>query len=143
SPRPWRARGAGALLLPRAQVRTALDEEPDQARIEVAPREAPQLGERLVDRPRRLVRAVGDERVVDIADGTDARDERDLVALEPQGIARAVPLLVVRAGDDLAHLHDRRARPGEHLGPDDRVRLHQLPLIGLERTLLEQHAIGD
>ena len=50
---------------------------------------------------------------------------------------------MVRAGDDLAHLHDRRAAAGEHLGADDRVGLHELPLVGLERALLEQDAIGD
>src|SRR4051812_7194069 len=49
-------------LLARAQVRPALDEEGDEAGVEVLAGEATKLGEGLVDRPRGLVGAVGDER---------------------------------------------------------------------------------
>src|SRR2546423_1759069 len=106
-------RPRGTALLPRAQVRPALDEQSDEPRIQVAAGEALELGERALDRPRRLVGAVGDQRVVDVADRADARDERDLVALAPQRVAGAVPLLVVGARDDLAPPHDPRARAGE------------------------------
>src|SRR5882724_5549181 len=79
SPTATSTRARRTDLLAGAQVRATLDEERDEPRIEVPAGEAPQLGERLVDGPSGLVRAVGDERVVDVADRADPRDERDLV----------------------------------------------------------------
>src|SRR4051794_31634677 len=104
-PTTARARRRPTALLLRAQVRAPLDEQRDEARIHVAAGEPTQLVERALDRPRGLVRPVGDQRVVDVADRADARDQRDLLAAQPQRVARAVPLLVMGAGDDLAHLH--------------------------------------
>src|SRR5947209_13282578 len=57
-----------------AQVAALLDEEADQARVQVPAREALELAERVVDGPGRLVRAVADKRVEDVADRADARD---------------------------------------------------------------------
>ena len=51
----------------------------------------------------RAVRAVLGHRVERVADGDDARAERDRLAAEAVGVAAAVPALVARA-------HDRRDR---------------------------------
>ena len=53
-------------------------------------------------RKRAAVGAVAGHRVVGVGDGDDARDERDVVALQAERIAAAVPALVVQvhAGDE-------------------------------------------
>ena len=101
------------------------------------------LGERVVDRPRVLVGARRGQRVEHVADRADAADERDVLAGEAGRVAAAVPALVVGAGDDLAHLHERRARAGEQVGADRRVALHDLPLGVGERARLAEDRVGD
>ena len=63
---------------------------------------------RLAPRARRAVGPVGRHRAVGVARADDARDERDLLAGEPVGVAVAVPVLVARA-DEPADV--RRAGP--------------------------------
>src|SRR5215218_2577528 len=79
----------------------------DHLRVELAPAERADLVQRVLDRPYALVGTLGDERVEDVADRGDAPGERDRLAGEAGRIAGAVPVLVVRACDDLAELHDR------------------------------------
>ena len=99
---------------------------PERARelgIEVGAREAQDLDERLVERPALLVRAAGQERVEDVADGRDAARERDLLA--PRGrpgsrVPSQRSWWVQR--DDLGELEQRRGRARQDRGPDRRVR---------------------
>ena len=58
-----------------------------------------QLVERVRERPRRLVGALGEQRVEHVGHGADAGGERDRLAREAVRVARAVPALVVRARD--------------------------------------------
>src|SRR5688572_7149458 len=106
-------RRRATVLLRRAEVRPALDEELREPGVEMRAGELGDLRQRVLDEPRVLVRTVRDERVEDVADCADAGDERDLLAREAGGVAAAVPLLVVRAGDDLGLAHDRRAAAAE------------------------------
>ena len=55
------------------------------------------LCERLVERPAALVRALGHQRIEDVADSRDPSGERDLLAREPSRIAASVPVFVVMA----------------------------------------------
>ena len=57
--------------------------------------------ERALGRPRRAVDAVGDQRVVDVAGGEDARLDRQVAALQAARVAGAVEPLVV-VGDEPA-----------------------------------------
>src|SRR3954454_6387111 len=78
-----------------------LEERVDDLRVELAAALRGDLGERVGLRPRVLVRARGDERVVDVADRADAPGERDLLAAQAGRVAAAVPALVMRARDRL------------------------------------------
>ncbi len=89
----------------------------------------------------RAVGAVLRHRVVGVADGDDPRAERDLLAGERVGVARAVPALV--AGAD--HRRDRREarRGGDDALADQRVAAHELPLVVVERPGLGEDLVGD
>ena len=96
-----------------------------------------------LERPWQLVWAAGGERVEHVADGADAPDQGDLLAAQSMWIAGAVPALVMRTGDRLGHLDQRRARAGQQRSSGRRVGLHQLPLGSAEFTALEQDLVGD
>src|SRR5690606_30584160 len=81
----------------------ALDERLHQRVAEAALRLAVQFGERVRRLHGLAVRAVGSHRVVGVGDADDAHVPRDLVALEPVWITRAVDALVVRADDVARH----------------------------------------
>ena len=87
------------------------------------------------------VGAVGDHRVVGVADGHDAGAERDLLAGEPIGIAAPVVALMARAHDraDAAEL----GRGADDPLADDRVLAHVFPLVGVERARGVQDGVGD
>ena len=61
----------------------------------------------LLDREGLAVDAVAGQRVEDVGDGHDAPLDRDRLALQPAGIAAAVPLLLVAQGDRRGHVEDR------------------------------------
>ena len=80
----------------------------------------------------RAVGAVGDHRVEGVADGDDARAERDLLAGEAVGVAARRP--------SARGWSARARRPGASAGrggddplADERVAAHELPLVVVER----------
>jgi hypothetical protein len=91
----------------RARVETA--EGGDDLGVELLARLGDDLLDRLLERPRLLVRARVREDVEDVGDGGDAAGQRDRVAGQAVGVAGAVPALVVGAGDLLGEAQDRRA----------------------------------
>src|SRR5439155_6729262 len=88
------------------------------------------------------VRPVARHRVERVGDREDPRGERDLLAAEPVRVAVTVPALVVRADDEEPlPLQERDA--AEHLLAENRVRLHQPPLLRRQRPRLLEHAVRD
>ena len=89
----------------------------------------------------RLVRPAAHDDVVGVSKGHDAGTQRDLLALQAVGIARAVPALVVVADDgrDLAGAVERAADAGADLG----VAPQLPPLATVERLDLVQQRPGD
>src|ERR1019366_10123326 len=83
------------------------------------------------------------ESVEDVGDRDEATNERDLIAREPVRIALAVAALVVGERNLLAELQHARARAGEDLGPDRRVRLHHLELVGRQLARLQEDRVRD
>src|SRR5437764_9730572 len=77
------------------------EERLDQFGVEVPSALALDLRERLLRRPRRLVRTLGAQGVEHVADRADPARERDLVAVEAEGVAGPVPVLVMGQGDRL------------------------------------------
>ena len=71
----------------------------DVVRVELLARDAPQLVERLERGHRRPVGVGRRQRVVDLGDRDDARDRRDLLAVQAARVAAAVDPLVMRADD--------------------------------------------
>src|SRR5712692_11292304 len=71
------------------------DERFRDDRVELGPDPAGDLIDRRPDGPLAAVRAIGGHRVEGVRHGHDARDERDVLALNPIGIALAVVTLVV------------------------------------------------
>ena len=124
----------------RGRLESAQDaqERVDDLRVELRPRSLDQAPPRLLLAERPAVRAVGRHRVVRVAGEDDPRLERDLLADEVVGVARAVVVLVGAAHDeaDLAELLDRR----EDALAEDRVRLDERALLGGERARLREDA---
>ena len=94
---------------------------------------AADLLERDVGGQRGAVRARRGHRVEGVAAADDARLDRDLLALQPVGVARAVPALV-RGAHDAADLVEEPADALQHPLALDRVRLHHLALVGAQRA---------
>ena len=92
---------------------------------------------------RRAVDAVGDQRVEDVRDGADSALDRDLIAREAGGVARAVDPFVMRERHQRGEVEQVDIGAGEdvvtHLG----VRLHHLALVVGEPAGLEHDSIGD
>jgi hypothetical protein len=116
------------------------DERGDDARVELRAGAAHELGDRVIVRHGRAVRAVRGHRVVGVAGEDDAAAERDLLAGEPVGVAGAVEALVLVADD---------ARHAAHAGDgaqdalaDDRVLAHDVPLLAGQRARLVQDPVG-
>src|SRR3954453_23156285 len=108
-----RARVRGRRLLRRG-ARLALaveraDEHLGHLRVELRAGVLAELADRLAVVHRLSVGAVGDHRVVGVAGQDDAGADRDLLALEPIGVAAAVEALVLAADDarDPAEPRDR------------------------------------
>ena len=121
-------------------------ERRDAARAELGARGLAELRERLVERPCGAVDARRQHRVERVGDVDDAGAERDLLAPQPVGVARAVEALVVVA--------DRRDRVAEESEPVDDagalvgVALHQRPLLlrqarGLQQDRVRNRELAD
>ena len=92
-------------------------------------------------RSRAHVAAIGGHGRVGVAHEHDLRAERDLVAREPIRVARPVPALV--AGADQRRDADERGRALRDPLADQRVALHELPLVGVERAGLVEDRARD
>ena len=97
----------------------------------------------LGQRPRVLVRPLADQRVEHVGHRDDARDQRNVVAVQAVRIAGAVVLLVMAERDDRAHRQVLRRAALQDVVADARVRAHHL-LLGLrQRAFLQQDRVGD
>src|SRR6266404_8040125 len=76
---------------------------------------------------RRLVRALGAERVVDVAHLQNSGKQRDLGAAQPVWISAAVPMLMMMT-DDRQHVAQTTQWPADVLTGDGML-LHDLPLF--------------
>ena len=105
----------------------------------------PGAGAQLAHRRPRLQRSaprpVRGHRVEGVAGQDDAARERDVLARAALRIAAAVPVLVL-AQDDLRDVAEAR-HPLEHLGPAQRVLLHHVPFVLVQRPGLQQDRVGD
>ena len=118
-------------------------EHVEHQRVELAATLLPHHRERLLDRQRRAVDAVGRERVEDVGDGGDAPLERDRVAGEAVGIAVPVPALVVDERDRRRQLEHLRRGAAQQPVADLGMALHRAPLLVGEAIPLEQDLVGD
>src|SRR3989449_236658 len=96
------------------------------------PPAAGHLGEGLGGRQRRLMSAGRGERVPDVEDPHDLRCERNLIALEPIGVAASVVPLVMPADDGLQVPRELHVR--QQLDAPDRVHLDQLTLLDVGKV---------
>src|ERR1039458_1983734 len=136
----------GRLPVPRpAQKRLVVElcEHLDDIRVELPTGMVEDLSDRLLYRPRRLVRAGVRESIEHVRRGHDPSRERDLLASKAAGVASAVPALVVGQRDALGHDKQRATAAGQDLGADRRVRLHLLELPVTELARLEQDRVGN
>ena len=129
----------GAQRCPFAEA--CLEEHADQLRVELAgPGPLAEAPERVLLVEGGLVRALGAERVVDVDDRHEPREERHLLLAEPVGVAPPVPALVV-VPDDGAHRAERPHRQDEAVA-GGRVLFHEPALVRAEGTRLEEDAVG-
>ena len=108
--------------------------------VELLARAAQQLGAALAGGERRPVRTFVGHGVVGVDYAERPRHDGDLVSGQPVRVTVAVEAFVMVT--DARHevvVEQRR----HDLGADRRVLAHELPLLGVQRTGLVQHAVGD
>src|SRR6056297_3523198 len=88
-----------------------------------------------------LVDPLVGECIPDIHDGEKPGRQRNGLSAQPAGVAAAVPFLVVAPGYVYAGLEKRYLF--EQATPDVRMRLHQMPFVGIELSRLDQDRIRD
>ena len=135
--------GGGFLPDQHAQARVGPGgrERPDQVGVELRPRAASELLQRLVRSPARAVRTRRRHRVERVRDAEDARLERDVVAAAAGRISVSVPALVVVQDEREDRLG--RAERAEHAGAGGRMAAHQAELLLGQRPALEQDRRRD
>ena len=101
----------------------------DHFRVELRPRAAAELLERLLGGASGAVGPVGRDRAVGVAAADDPRDERDLLADEPIRVAATVEALVAGA-HEVPDVAEHAADAVEHLLAHDGVRLDDRALLG-------------
>src|SRR5439155_294845 len=121
-----------AKLHPKRRVATLDEGEMDRLRVA----SAKQLGAHRRPRKAAAIRTVGGHRVVAVGDRDDRDLERQLVARETARVALAVVALVVRE-HELSALEELRDVAQQFVS-DANVALHLLPLVIVERALLQQ-----
>src|SRR5690606_25485711 len=101
----------------------------------------PQVRHHLLQGPGPLVGPLARKGVAHVHHREDPRREGDLLALEPPGIAAAVPALVVAVGNirRLAQV----GNGGQHLETVQGVALHDLPLLRRQLAGLQEDGVGD
>jgi hypothetical protein len=88
-------------------------ERVDDTRVELAPCCALDLGDRLLDRPRGLVRSIVSERVKYVRHSDHSADKWDGLAGKSVWVSGAVPPFMMAFSDERGHLKHRRAATGE------------------------------
>src|SRR5687767_6519312 len=143
-----RARLGPALLggyrVARAQLAIAVEaaqERLNDLRVELRAGALAQLAKGVAVRHGLAVRAVARHRVVRVAGEDDPAAHRNGVAGQAVGVAAAVPALVLVAHDP-RYAPESRDRPEDALA-DDRMLLHQDPLVVVEWTVLVQDRVRD
>jgi len=94
-----------------------------------------------VDGLGRLIGAVRRDRLEDVDDGHDLRHKRDVIAAQPVRIAGTVQALVMMTDNRAYGLE--RAKIGAESVADNRVRLDELELCGLEFVLLTENTVRN
>ncbi len=84
-----------------------------------------------------------DEHVEDVGHVDEPRLERDRLPLQAVRVARAVPALVMGAGDPLRDAEHLGVAVGQHAGAEHGVGLDHLELLVGELAGLEQDGVGD
>ena len=101
------------------------------------------IGQRGRHAPGFFVRPLGGKGVEHVAHCHDPALDGDVLALQPIGISRTVPFLVMGQRDLPGHPHQVRVMPGQYLRADGGMGLHDLPFLLIELAGLEQDAVGD
>ena len=131
------ARGEGAAL------RDAFEdahERLDDLGVELAAAATPQFGHALGVVERLAVGAPERHGIVGVRDAHRSGDDGNTLARQPVGVAAALPAFVV-----MTHAADqifREERPDD-IGAENRVLAHQPPLMRVQASGLEEHAVGD
>jgi len=131
------------------QGRSNLHERVHHDGIEVRALGLDDVCDRFFVRHRCLIQLARDDRVVDVDDGHDPARDRDGVAAQPFGIARAVPPFVVRVddvlGDRQRHIiaYPRRTLGVfDHIASVSRMPPHLGELLRSQMPGLVQNAVG-
>src|SRR5439155_21324979 len=99
------------------------------------------LGAALSDRQRFAVAPIGGNGVKGITGMNDSRLDGDLLALQPIGIAAAIPAFVLGSDDGTQGSQERHG--SEDAFTNDRVLAHDREFFGCERTRLLENVSGD
>src|SRR6266542_276084 len=121
-------------------VANLVDKQSRELGIELRARTAGELLKRPLDRARRLIRAGMGHRVECVGDADDPRLQRDALPAQSIGIARAIDVLVMPAGDPTGDLEALAL--GQNLGAPHRMATHDRPFVGRQRPGLEQDPVG-
>ena len=111
--------------------------------VELGTAAAPDLGDGMLDRERRLVGPSVGHGVERVGDRDDPSRDRDRLATQAGGIAAAVPALVVGERDLGRDLQNRKATFTENAPADHGVGLDDLELLRRELARLEQDRVGN
>jgi len=99
------------------------------------------FGDDLRERQRFAVGPIGGHGVKGITGMNDSRLDGDLLALQPIGIAAAIPAFVLGSDDGTQGSQERHG--SEDAFTNDRVLAHDREFFGCERTRLLENVSGD
>src|ERR1041385_1105198 len=110
-------------------------------RVELPPAERLKLGGSSLVAAPSTVDPITRHRVEGVGHGEDACVDVNLLALQPQRVARPVPLLVVLRDDARRAFEEFDA--AQNLLPVQRMLAHPRPLVLRERGGLSEYRVGD
>src|SRR5690606_5029974 len=120
--------------------RRCAEEDLHHGGIELRARAALDLPHRDLEGPAGPIGAIGEDGVQGIDHGEDPRAETDLLAGQTEGVAAAVPPLLVLQNDLRRAL--QVVDPAQEPIADGRMLLHLLPLLLGERSRLEEDGVA-